>query len=184
VIERLDYAGTGCSAGTLLGPITVPAAGFAVDLGGISAASGPGVPLAASRRNCQLSFTLAVPAGWQFALTGVDFSGGANLSSGSRGSQLATSYFAGDLNEEQFATTLVGPLKGDYVTRNTTVDTLVWSNCGETRNLEINAELRARGTGTMGGASDTGSVEQAYHLQWLPCGTAVSDPGLPVHRSN
>lgn len=77
-IDEITYSGTGCDASTVAGTgqaltdvqhFPVPQKIFRAETGANNTA------VADTRRNCVVSVKVSHPAGWQFALTKVDFYG-------------------------------------------------------------------------------------------------------------
>src|SRR5690242_2282373 len=63
-IKKLSYGGTGCPAGTASVNLSEDATSFTLIFDQFLAQIGPGIPLAESRKNCQVNLTLHVPQGF------------------------------------------------------------------------------------------------------------------------
>jgi Domain of unknown function (DUF4360) len=181
VIDVVTVNGSGCPAGTAAIAVSPDNTAFTVTYSQYMAQVGVGAKPTDIRKNCQLSLQVHAPSGFTYAITQVDYRGYAHLESGSNGSERANYYFQGTSPTAQTIHPLVGPLDNDW--QNTDkIDTalLVWSPCGELRNLNINTELRVAG-----GTSDTttttsfismdstdGSISTVYHFGWMTCPVA------------
>jgi hypothetical protein len=176
-VEGIAYAGSGCPAGSVAGTLSPDAKAFTLLFDDFVASIGPGVPITENRKNCALSVDLHIPNGWSFALASVDYRGFAQLDQGIHGTQKSTYYFQGNLQQASTQLNLAGPFSEDYLRRDILgLTNIVWSKCGETRALNVNAQVRltkAGGAATAGGQMtvDTidGAVLQVWHLLWKKC---------------
>jgi hypothetical protein len=175
-IQRIDYAGTGCPAGSVSGNIALDAKAFTLLFDNFVADAGPHIPLTEARKNCQLNIQLHVPQGWSYAIATVDYRGYMLLDPSVTATQRSTYYYAGSLQQASAQSTWAGPQDQDYVVRDTLgLASLVWSPCGAQRNLNINAEVRVNNRITPGSSgmltvdSIDGKVEQIYGFLWRRC---------------
>ncbi len=178
-ITGLTYGGSGCPRGTVGVDIAPDGTAFTLIFDAFLAQIGPGVPLPESRKNCQVNFTVHVPHGFTYAITSVDYRGFANLAAGAQGLQKSTYYFQGQAPQASTWTPFSGPMLEDWHLRDEIdVAALVWAPCGETRSLNINAQLRVnKGTASASSSSfmamdsEDGNIEQIYHVAWAACPT-------------
>lgn len=140
------------------------------------ASTGPGTRITDTRKNCQLNVGMHIPQGWQYSIVTVDYRGYVNLEPRVRATQVSTYYFAGELLQASARSALVGPLEQNYVFRdNVGFDAVVWSPCGEQRNLNINTEIRVDNSQSRSSAgiittdSIDGKIKQIYYLRWRRC---------------
>jgi hypothetical protein len=175
-ITHIDYAGTGCPAGTVAGSISTDLTAFNLIFDSFVAEAGPGVPMLQSRKNCQLNVHMHIPQGWSLTVNTVDFRGYAQLADKVVGTQRSTYYFGGSLQQVSAETILTGELEEDYVIRDVVpVFQQVWSACGINRPLNINTQVKVNnsknpsGYGMMTTDSIDGQVQQVYSLSWKPC---------------
>jgi hypothetical protein len=175
-VERINFAGSGCPAGSVAGSISSDAQVFTLLFDSFEASVGPGVPFTEGRKNCQLDVKLHYPQGFSYTLTTVDYRGFGELDAGVTGLQKSTYFFQGDLQQATAATAFNGVMDRDYVLRDVIPMTaVVWSPCGAPRNLQINAEVRVnngghpQAQGLLTIDSINGKVAQLYGLQWRRC---------------
>ena len=174
-LRRLAYAGSGCPAGSLVGAIGAGRDSVTLSFSDSFAAEvGPGVPLSASRKSCNLSIDLNFPSGWQYSVSTVDHAGFVDLEAGVRADISSSYYFQGQSTTARLSATLMGPTSRDYQIRDTfgAAQTL-WSPCGATRALNIGFQIRVTGpTGQSGIAtmeSPLGGSTPPMALKWRRC---------------
>lgn len=174
-VRRINFAGTGCPAGSVAGVFASDLTAFRMYLDDFVAETGPGVPLSAKRKNCQISVDFDFPAGWSFALGSVEYRGYVGLDAGVTASQTSTYYFQGSAAQARLSTSLRGPLSANYKIKDTlAIEGLVWSPCGLSRALNINSQVRVDSAG----ASRSGvialdridaRIAHVYGVQWRRC---------------
>lgn len=171
--------GSGCPAGTAdaSASVTSDNSSFTVSYNNFVAKDGAGTGPLDFRKNCQINVLVHVPQGFTYAIAQVDYKGFAHVESGATALEQANYYFAGTSPTARIRHTLTGPFNGDWHTTDTAdVATLVFAPCGEDRNLNINAELRAD-SGTSPASTTTfiemdsehASVDTLYHFAWKKC---------------
>jgi hypothetical protein len=172
-IRSISYAGSGCAAGGIRSDVPRGFTAFRLYFSGLVAEAGPGIPLADSRRNCQVLLDLQFPAGWSFTVASLDYRGFVDLDAGASVTQTSTYYFQGDARQARLSTTIRGPYYGDFrITDTLGVESQVWSPCGATRALNVNIAVRAdsrRSYGLIDLERATGRVTQIYGLTWRRC---------------
>lgn len=173
-IRRMVYAGSGCPAGTIAENVSPDLEAFTLLFDSYYAEAGQGVPLSASRKNCQINIEFDCPAGWKYAILDLDTRGYAALESGVKGIQQTSFYYQGQSQTGSVARTFEGPFDGDYQVR----DVLPaagrqWGTCGpRARSLNINTSIRVdnlrnrRASGLMTVDSVDGSLVQTYGIIW------------------
>jgi len=172
-IKSLVHAGTGCPAGTVAENVSPDLKAFTLLFDSFYAEAGPGLPLSASRKNCQLNIAFDCPSGWRFALVNLDTRGFASLDWNVKGVQ-QTSFYFGSAMTGTIARDFHGPTAEDYVVRDTLpAASRVWGSCGRNaRSLNINASIRVdnmrnrSGSGLMTVDSVDGSLVQTYGILW------------------
>ena len=168
--------GSGCPPGSTVVDLAPDGQAFTVIFSEFLAQIGRGIPLAESRKNCQLNLTVHVPQGGTYAIASVDYRGYMNLARGARGLQKATFYFQGQEPQASAWQMFEGERSADWhIHQEVEVAALVWAPCGVQRSVNINAQVRLE-KGTSGGAesimtmdSEDGSIKQIYHLSWREC---------------
>jgi uncharacterized protein DUF4360 len=169
--------GSGCPAGTATASADVASdnTSFTVHYTNFTAKAGGGASALDARKNCQINVLVHVPQGFTYAIAGVEYRGFAHIESGASALEQANYYFAGTSPTARVRHTYPGPFHGVWRASDTTdVAALVFAPCGEDRNLNINAELRAD-AGTSAGTSyiemdsEHASVDTIYHFAWKDC---------------
>ncbi|MFJ1759861.1 DUF4360 domain-containing protein [Amycolatopsis sp. NPDC088138] len=169
--------GSGCPAGTATASADVASdnTSFTVRYSNFTAKAGGGAPALDARKNCQINVLVHVPQGFTYAIAEADYRGFAHIESGASALEQANYYFAGTSPTARVRHTFPGPFHGQWRATDTTdVAALVFAPCGEDRNLNINAELRAD-AGTSSGStyiemdSEHASVDTVYHFAWKNC---------------
>jgi hypothetical protein len=169
--------GSGCPAGTATASADVASdnTSFTVHYTNFTAKAGGGASALDARKNCQINVLVHVPQGFTYAIAGVEYRGFAHIESGASALEQANYYFAGTSPTARVRHTYPGPFHGVWRASDTTdVAALVFAPCGEDRNLNINAELRAD-AGTSSGTSyiemdsEHASVDTIYHFAWKDC---------------
>lgn len=173
-IKSLIQAGSGCPAGSVASNVSPDREAFTLLFDSYIAETGPGVPFANQRRNCQLNISFECPAGWSFAIVELDTRGYVSLDPAISGEQKTTFYFQGSANQGSVSRTFYGPLDYDYNVRDeVAVTSRQWGRCGAAaRSLNINTQVRLNSTanrfgrGVMTVDSIDGSLTQMYRLVW------------------
>jgi hypothetical protein len=169
--------GSGCPAGTATASADVASdnTSFTVRYTNFTAKAGGGASALDARKNCQLNVLVHVPQGFTYAIASAEYRGFAHIESGASALEQANYYFAGTSPTARVRHTFPGPFHGVWRASDVTeVAELVFAPCGEDRNLNINAELRAD-AGTAGGTSyiemdsEHASVDTIYHFAWKTC---------------
>lgn len=174
-IKKLSFAGSGCPAGSISGRLASGFSAFTLFFDNFVAEVGPGVPRSEIRKNCTISVDLKVPPGWSYAVAEVDYKGFVALDRGVTAKQISSYYFMGDVSSARLSTTLTGPLAANYKMKDMLgIEALVWSPCGATRALNINAQVLLTSSnryshGLISLDRISGSVEQVYGLRWKRC---------------
>jgi hypothetical protein len=117
-----------------------------------------------------------VPQGFTYAIAKTDYRGYANLQAGATAIQNAFYYFQGSSQTGNVKNTIKGVYDKEWQhTHKVPVDQLVWGNCGERRNFNINTDLQVK-KGTDGAKtsfiamdSTDGSIKTTYHFAWKTC---------------
>ena len=171
--RSINYAGSGCPAGTVAQNIAADRLAFTLLFDSYVAEAGPGVPLSQTRKNCQINIDLEFPSGWTYTVFAVDYRGFANLQAGVQGTQKSAYYFQGGTGPAA-QSTLYGPVLKDYFYRDV-FEAQVWSVCSVSRALNINSQIRVdnalapANSGVMTIDSIDGHVVQTYGITWRRC---------------
>lgn len=175
VIDLVAMAGSGCRPGTADVAVSPDNTAFTTIYSDYLVEAGPGIPVTAGRRNCQLNVLVHAPAGYTFAIVKVDYRGYGLLNRGAVASHHASYYFQGMTQTTTSNHPIAAPLNDNWIrTDEVPIASVVWHPCGERRNLNINSELRlsrgsSTGTSFLTMDSTDGSIETMYHLAWQAC---------------
>ncbi|WP_344904901.1 DUF4360 domain-containing protein [Actinomadura meridiana] len=143
-IDVVTVNGSGCRAGTWSVDLSRDRTAFTVNYSDFVASDGGDAPPTDSRKNCQINLRVNAPADYTYGIFGLDHEGYARLREGASGVQLTNVYFQGDPVTRQIGNhQLQGRYRGgwefeDRISR----EAVVYKQCGEDRNLNINTELR------------------------------------------
>jgi hypothetical protein len=178
VIEVATVNGSGCPEGSAAVAVSEDNEAFTVTYSEYLAQVGVGASPTDFRKNCQLNLAVHVPQGFTYAIASVDYRGYASLAEGATGMQKASYYFQGQEETGESSNEFTGAYEDNWmVTDVTEIGSLVWAPCGETRNFNINTELRvnagssdpATTTSFMTMDSTDGEIETTYHFAWKEC---------------
>ncbi|MGW2207197.1 DUF4360 domain-containing protein [Streptomyces sp. NPDC001774] len=176
-IELASVNGSGCRAGTTAVAVAPDSTAFTVTYSDYLARAGGSTSPIEYRKNCQLSLRVHIPGGFTYAIARADYRGYASLEQGAYGQVRAGYYFQGMAQTARTTHHFDGPYYDNWQASDITdVAGLVWAPCGETRNFNINTELRTlpgdsdpAATSFMTMDSTDTSVSTKYHLAWRQC---------------
>ncbi|HEY9826429.1 MAG TPA: DUF4360 domain-containing protein [Stenomitos sp.] len=119
-----------------------------------------------SRKSCNLSIPIQVPQGFQISLYDADYRG--YVAPATTATLRAEYFFAGNRGPV-FSRTFRG--ETDYNVRNTLATVAdVWSSCGDSVNMRVNASMAARGSGMATVDSfDLAHRGLVYHIKYRAC---------------
>lgn len=138
------------------------------------ARTGEGASVLDFRKNCALSLQVDGPDGYSFAVRGVDHQGVAYLQDGVTGLLRTNYYIQGSTEDSTQEETFEGPYASLVsATENLSTDELVWTPCGEERNININIELRVSAVGSddlnLVALQSSTAPGSAMQLAWRRC---------------
>jgi len=176
-ITSLGVNGSGCPPGSAFYVLSSDRQSVTITFSVFGAEAGPGIFIAESRKNCQATFGLHVPAGFSFAVQTVDYRGYYQLDNKVTASQNAIYYFQGALNQATASRSLAGPVDGaEYTYRDTfNIVNTSYSPCGEDTVLNINSAVQVSNSGNKQGSgfitedSVDASLTQTFNFNWLTC---------------
>ncbi|MFD8496635.1 DUF4360 domain-containing protein [Amycolatopsis sp. NPDC059657] len=172
-VEVVTVNGSGCPAGTA----ETSAGGntFSVSYRAFFAQAGGGANPVDSRKNCQVNVRVSLPPGYTYGLAGTTYTGFAHLEAGASALHRVSLYFQGTSPTVALNFPFTGPLTDEWRTDYRPHPTeIVYSPCGDSRNLNINAELRvstsdpAKRSFLLADAS-RGIVRAKYDFAVKPC---------------
>jgi hypothetical protein len=119
-----------------------------------------------SRKSCNLSIPIKVPEGFQISLYDADYRG--YVAPATTGNLRAEYFFAGNRGPV-YSRTFRG--ETDYNVRDSLVTVAdVWSACGDSVNMRVNAAMTARGSGMATVDSfDLAHRGLVYHVKYRSC---------------
>ncbi|MDH6538938.1 DUF4360 domain-containing protein [Streptomyces sp. SPB4] len=179
-VEVVGANGSGCPAGTTSVAAAPDNTAFTVTYSDYLAQTGAGSGGTDFRKNCQLALRVHAPQGYTYAIARADYRGFASLQRGAFGQERAGYYFQGASQTARTTHQFNGPYGDNWQASDQTGYTdLVWAPCGETRNLNVNTELRVyagssspQALNFMSMDSTDGSVNTVYHFEWKECPAA------------
>ncbi|KAF2112184.1 hypothetical protein BDV96DRAFT_602631 [Lophiotrema nucula] len=172
-ISNIVSGGSGCPQGSIdvsYTDSTILPIRFGKDF---TASVGPGVAPDDSRKNCQLNIALQFSPGWQYSVYSADYSGWGNLDSGVKGRVKANYYFSGEQDQASTTLGITGPFSGTY-TKHDDVALSVWSPCGSSAALNVNADvaltpLGSSASGTLVATKESARFTHQLYLKWRQC---------------
>lgn len=170
-IEGVNYGGSGCPQGSATVNIAGDGSNFTAIFDEYIASIGYGIPITENRKFCQLDVNLHVPPGWSYTLFDATYRGFTDLDYKIKATQTSTYYFSGLPGQRTFSTDWVGPVTKDYqFVDEIGLPSLVWSPCGEERNLQIKTSIFLRklygATKYSAGQITTDSIDGNVTFKW------------------
>jgi hypothetical protein len=176
-LDVVTVNGSGCPAGTADVAVLSDNTGFRVTYRDFLARAGGDANPVEFRKNCQLNVLVHVPQGFTFAIASADYRGRARLEAGATALQRTNYYFQGSSDNNYVDHSFAGPLSGVWhTTDETAVTELVYAPCGDSRNINLNTELRvaegslnANKVSSMSMRTTDGNVDTIVHFAWKQC---------------
>jgi len=185
-ITGINYAGSGCPAGSVAGTIDPNGQWLNVAFDKYSAEVWPpttgakGSTLGDGRKNCQITFQLQYPQGWSLTIFDTTYFGYIKLDSKVTAKQQSTYRWGGESKTATFYSSWVGKKDENYsFTDSLEQNEWVWSSCkGSTGTLVINTSISTdngsnkKGSGLITTDSLEGKVNHVSHqygCHWKKC---------------
>jgi Domain of unknown function (DUF4360) len=168
-----SYGGNGCpsgSASVTLGSdaktLSILFDSFMVEAGGANPAT--------ARKSCNITIPVRIPQGYSVSIITADYRGYVSLPAQAQARMSAEYFFAGS-NTVRFEKVFNGRTDTDYLfTNRLGVEAVVWTPCGASPNLRVNAAMLVK-TNRFGDDA-LATVDSAdfssgiiYQLQWKRC---------------
>ncbi|MEU7141676.1 DUF4360 domain-containing protein [Nocardia sp. NPDC046473] len=180
VIDVVTVNGSGCPNGTAAVAVAEDNTAFTVTYSRYTAQVGVGAGPIDFRKNCQLDLRVHIPQGFTYGIASADYRGFAHLEEGANALERARYYFQGDSPTAYVDHTFNGYMNDDWQTTDSTpVGAISFLPCGESRDFDINTQLRVKA-----GASDPNTttsfitmdstdagIVTVYHFAWKQCPT-------------
>ncbi len=162
-IGQPSYGGNGCPAGSASATVSPDGQELSILFDKFIAL---GNDPAQSRKSCNLVIPITVPQGFQVSLYDADYRG--YVAPGTTGTLRAEYFFAGGKGPV-FQRTFNGEANYDVRDSLATVAN-VWSRCGDSLNMRVNASMAARGRGQATVDSfDLAHRGLVYHVKYRSC---------------
>jgi hypothetical protein len=177
-IESVNYAGTGCPAGTASVSLSDDKSNVVLAFDSYVASIGPGIAVTESRKNCALNFNIKYPPGWSYTIYETDYLGFVGLDEGVTATQKSTYFFSSKAkNTFEGQSFWTGPISEDYQFTDTfDAAAVVLSPCdSKTNTLNVNTQIRLdnsrakTGSGLITTDTITGKVTQLLGIAWFAC---------------
>ncbi|KAJ8114565.1 hypothetical protein OPT61_g3574 [Boeremia exigua] len=139
-----------------------------------TAAVGPKVEIAESRKFCQLNLQLEYSAGYSFAVYNAQYAGYAQLDGGVTGTVRSNYYFSGEADQASSSFTLSGPTKAKFKEQDA-VGVAVWSPCSGSALFNVQASvaltpLGGPANGVLGITKESGQLSSNLPLRFFSGG--------------
>jgi Domain of unknown function (DUF4360) len=162
-IMQPGYGGNGCPAGSASATVSPDGQELTVLFDKFIAL---GNNASQSRKSCNMTIPIKVPQGFQISLYDADYRG--YVAPGTRGTLRAEYFFAGSRGPV-FSRTFNG--ESNYTARDSLATIAnVWSRCGASVNMRVNASMVAKGAGMATVDSfDLSHRGLVYHIKYRSC---------------
>ncbi|KAF8150803.1 hypothetical protein B0H34DRAFT_152669 [Crassisporium funariophilum] len=159
----------GCVPGSVTANVTADAKNISVKYGSFVANAGPSFGYDDNRKNCQLTLSVKVPAGYQFAFDRFSHNGAYSIAAGVKATYNTSYYFQAAIEEAQGGTTSLGPAKEDGALTGL-LTPILWSPCGQNVLVGINTAVRVDNSANTG-ASGTLTMRNtpSTNFVWRTC---------------
>jgi hypothetical protein len=145
-LRSVSHAGSACPHASLNAYLT--SLGIVIISEAIVVESGPGVPLIARRKHCQVNLDLAVPNGWSYAIDRVESTLFMSLEAHQKLTYRLSSYNSSQAAGLLTQFTLQGPQHRDvHHFDSVGLSQLSWSPCRANRSLNLKLEVLLDSTG-------------------------------------
>ncbi|KAF8464688.1 hypothetical protein BDZ91DRAFT_628573, partial [Kalaharituber pfeilii] len=175
-IKSIEYAGTGCPAGSVAAVLAVDGSNVAIAFDAYVASVGPGIAITENRKNCLININLVYPQGWSYTIHDTDYRGFVSLDDKVTALQKSTYFFTGETDQMEAWSSWTGPIELDYKFTDTIEKAaIVWSSCDAKTTLNINTQIRVdnkankAGSGLITTDVITHKVTHVLGFQWKQC---------------
>lgn len=168
------YGGTGCPAGSASITLSPGEDAVSILFDQFVTEAGRTTNRRIDRKSCNLSIPVQVPQGYSVAVFQVDYRGYNAVPRGAF-NRFDAEYFWAGSRGPRVSRQFNGPLNENYtVSDNLVASTLVWTPCGASVNLRVNASLQSMSNSQMDqtmATVDSADISSGliYHIQWRRC---------------
>jgi hypothetical protein len=139
--------GNGCPAGTVSANLSPDGTQLSILFDQFLAEAGPGVGKTLDRKSCNISIPVTVPGGYSVSIMAVDYRGFVGLPNRRANARFTAEYFFANMPGPRMSRTFVGAQNTDYLIENDLIiSAQVWSACGASTNLRVNASIMLQNT--------------------------------------
>jgi len=176
-IEKIDYAGSGCKAGTVAISKAADWKTVTLSFDSYVASIGPGVAFSERRKNCNINVQLHYPSGYQYTLYQTDYKGYCEIEKGVTAKQQSEYWFAGFMDKKAtFKSYWQGKYADGFSFRDTIAnEACVWSPCGASTTLNIDTQINLensqnkKASGLITTDVIDHKVTTIYGVRWRKC---------------
>lgn len=166
--------GNGCPVGTVSTTLSPDETQLSVLFDQFVAEAGPGVGKTIDRKSCNIAIPVEVPGGYSVSIVGVDYRGFVGLPSRRASARFSAEYFFANMPGPRMQRNFIGAQTTDYLIENDLiVSAQVWSPCGASTNLRINAAIMLTNTDGNDAIATVDSADISsgllYQLQFRRC---------------
>ena len=168
------YGGTGCPAGSASATLSPDQTSLSILFDQFTVEAGGNTQKMVDRKSCNIAIPVHVPQGYSVSLFTVDYRGFNFLPYGARSALNAEYFFAGQAGPRT-SRNFYGSLNSNYLFSNQlSTEQLVWSPCGASTNLRINASMMVQSNSSRQQALatvDSADIKSGlvFHIQWRRC---------------
>ncbi len=168
------YGGNGCPAGTASVTVSPDQSAISVLFDQFITEAGNTTGRRIDRKACNLSVPVQVPGGYSVAVFAVDYRGYNAVPRGAY-NRLEAEYFWAGARGPRISRQFNGPLNASYnLTDDLVASTVVWTPCGQSVNLRVNASMMSMANARM--EQTLGTVDSidltsglVYHIRFQRC---------------
>lgn len=169
-----SYGGNGCPAGTASVTVSPDETAVSILFDQFLTEAGGVTGRTLDRKSCNLTLPVSVPNGYSVAVFQVDYRGFNAVPSGGY-NRFESEYFWAGARGPKITRQFSGPLTDSFtLTDNLITSAVVWSPCGQSVNLRVNASMLSktnRYQDDVLGSVDSADISSGliYHLQFRRC---------------
>ncbi|TFK21036.1 hypothetical protein FA15DRAFT_646134 [Coprinopsis marcescibilis] len=168
-VTKVGVIGTGCVPGTAEAEVDNNLRKIRVRVSNFKAEAGPGISIAAGRKNCAVTLNVQIPEGYSVSLDKAVVKAAYSVDSGVSISSTSRSHFQGQLEEGSGSSSVSGPGNGDATLVND-LSPANWSPCGGDGIVVISTDLRVSNSANRKGSGSI-AVKGSWEsdLVWKKC---------------